>query len=62
MYSQDYLYKLLLAEKKAKRVVTQKEPLGGINDFCNLVRWQTKNPDLKLQEAFEVVVFSTKFN
>lgn len=62
MYSQDYLYKLALAEKHAKRVVTQKEPQGGINDFCNLVRWQTKNPDLKLQEAFEVVVFSTKFN
>jgi hypothetical protein len=62
MYSQDYLYKLSLAEKKAKRVVTQKEPLGGINDFCDLVRWQTKNPNLKLQEAFEVVVFSTKFN
>jgi hypothetical protein len=62
MYSQDYLYKLSLAEKKAKRVVTQKEPLGGINDFCDLVRWQTKTPNLKLQEAFEVVVFSTKFN
>jgi len=62
MYSPDYLYKLALAEKNARRVVTQKTPQGGINDFCNLVRWQIKNPDLKLQEAFEVVVFSTKFN
>jgi hypothetical protein len=62
MFSQDYLYKLALAEKNAKRVVTQKIPQGGINDFCDLVRWQTKNPNLKLQEAFEVVVFSTKFN
>ncbi len=62
MYSQDYLYKLFLVEKKAKRVTTQKEPQGGINDFCDLVRWQIKNPNLKLQEAFEVVVFSTKFN
>jgi hypothetical protein len=62
MYSQDYLYKLALTEKHAKQVVTKKEPLGGINNFCNLVRWQIKNPDLKLQEAFEIVVFSTKFN
>jgi len=62
MYSQDYLYKLALAEKSAKRVVTQKEPEGGINDFCNLVRWQLKDPDLKLQDAFEVVVYMTKFN
>lgn len=62
MYSQNYLYKLALAEKSAKRVVTQKEPDGGVVDFCNLVRWQLKDPDLKLHDAFEVVMYMVKFN
>jgi hypothetical protein len=59
---QNYLYKLALVEKHAKRTVTQKEPIGGINDFSDLVRWQLKDPDLKLQDAFETVVYMTKFN
>ena len=62
MNSQDYFYKLALVEKSAKRVVKHKNPDGGINDFCNLVRWQTSNPNMKLQEAFELVVYMTKFN
>tara|TARA_R110001592_G_scaffold183118_5_gene426693 strand:+ start:627 stop:815 length:189 start_codon:yes stop_codon:yes gene_type:complete len=49
-------------EKSAKRVVTQKLPLGGINDFCNLVKLQQNDPNLTLQEAFESVVYLTKFN
>lgn len=49
-------------EKSAKRIVTQKEPMGGIHDFCNLVKLQQNNPNLTLQEAFESVVYLTKFN
>lgn len=62
MHLDEYMYKLRLVEKNAKRVVLQKEPDGGINDFCNLVRWQLKDPNLKLQDAFEMVVYMTKFN
>ena len=36
MFSQDDIYKLSLTEQHVKRIVTQKEPIGGINDFCNL--------------------------
>jgi hypothetical protein len=42
MFSQDDIYKLSLTEQHVKRIVTQKEPIGGINDFCNLVRFQQK--------------------
>jgi hypothetical protein len=62
MFSQDDIYKLSLTKQHVKRIVTQKEPLGGINDFCNLVRFQQKNPNLSLQDAFETVVYLTKFN
>ena len=62
MYLDEHMYKLRLVEKSAKRVVLQKNPDCGINDFCNLVRWQLKDPDFKLQEAFELVVYMTKFN
>tara|TARA_R110000823_G_scaffold237339_1_gene362864 strand:+ start:227 stop:415 length:189 start_codon:yes stop_codon:yes gene_type:complete len=62
MFSQNDIYKLSLIEQHAKRVVTQKDPIGGINDFCDLVRLQQKNPNLSLQDAFETVVYLTKFN
>ena len=30
--------------------------------FCNLVKYQQCNPNMKMQDAFESVVFQTKFN
>jgi len=62
MFSQDDIYKLSLTKQHVRRIVTQKKPIGGINDFCNLVRFQQKNPNLSLQDAFETVVYLTKFN
>jgi hypothetical protein len=35
---------------------------GQIGNFCNLVKYQRCNPNMKMQDAFESVVFQTKFN
>jgi len=58
----DNPHKIKLLKQSVKRVITQKEPDGGVNDFCNLVKWQLKDPNLKLCDAFERVVYMTKFN
>lgn len=43
----------------------QGEPRHNINNivyFCNLVKYQQCNPNMKMQDAFHSVVFQTKFN
>lgn len=43
----------------------QGEPIHNVNNivyFCNLVKYQQCNPNMKMQDAFESVVFQTKFN
>mgnify|MGYP003654445131 CR=1 FL=1 len=57
--TKDFTYRIDSLQTNPHQAILTRD---GLTDFCNIVRYQQSNPNLKLHEAFESVVFMAKWN